>query len=151
MNFVGEIRRRARHIVGPILGITLFAYFAYHAVQGDRGIIAWLKLSQQVETAQEQYDKVLARRQEFAHRVSLLQPRGLDPDLLEERARAELGLSHPDDVIILSHSAPAFLRDADGPPQMTVDVPAAEKAPAEPAGALDRKALDSLIGDTLAR
>ncbi|MEE8139521.1 MAG: septum formation initiator family protein, partial [Alphaproteobacteria bacterium] len=78
MDLLGEIRRRARHIVGPVAGITLFGYFAYHVVQGDRGLIAWLKLSQQVETAQLQYDETVARRTEFAHRVGLLQPQSLD-------------------------------------------------------------------------
>ena len=101
MNLLGEIRRRARHIVGPVVGITLFGYFAYHVVQGDRGLIAWLKLSQQVETAQIQYSETVAKRTEFAHRVRLLQPRTLDPDLLEERARTVLGLVHPDDIIIM--------------------------------------------------
>ncbi|HSR55305.1 MAG TPA: septum formation initiator family protein [Alphaproteobacteria bacterium] len=153
MNFVGEIRRRARHIVGPILGITLFAYFAYHAVQGDRGLIAWLKLSQQVETAQMQYDKVRARREAFAHRVSLLEPNGLDPDMLEERARVELGLSHPDDIIILSHSAPAVLHDTEATPDMALPEPEPAASPTPPPleQPLDRKALDELIGNAIAR
>jgi hypothetical protein len=39
MTLLGEIRVRARLIVGPVLAATVFAYFAYHAVQGDRGLI----------------------------------------------------------------------------------------------------------------
>jgi len=101
MNFLGEIRRRAHHIIGPVAGITLFGYFAYHVVQGDRGLIAWLKLSQQVETAQLQYDKTVSKRVEFSHRVSLLHPQSLDPDLLDERARGVLGIAHPSDVIVM--------------------------------------------------
>ena len=101
MNIFGEIRRRARHIVGPVAGITLLVYFVYHMVQGDRGLIAWLKLSQQVEIARVEYNDVLARRVEFANRVSLLHPASLDRDLLEERARGTLGLGHPDDLVIL--------------------------------------------------
>ncbi len=136
MDLLGEIRRRARHIVGPVAGITLFGYFAYHVVQGDRGLIAWLKLSQQVETAQLQYDETVARRTEFAHRVGLLQPQSLDPDLLEERARAVLGLAHPDDIIIMG-----------GARSPTA---AAGAAPA-PWRGVDRRALDDLITTTLER
>ena len=33
-------------------------------------------------------------------RTSLLWPDNLDPDMLSERARAVLGLAHPDDVVI---------------------------------------------------
>ena len=101
MNLVGEIRRRARHIVGPVAAITLFAYFTYHVVQGDRGLIAWLKLSQQVETAQIEYDRAVNERMAFGSRVRLLQPKSLDIDLLEERARITLGLAHRDDILIM--------------------------------------------------
>ncbi len=101
MNLLGEIRRRARHIVGPVAGITLFAYFTYHVVQGDRGLIAWLKLSQQVETAQIEYDRAVSERRAFGSRVRLLQPQSLDTDLLEERARITLGLAHRDDIVVM--------------------------------------------------
>ena len=101
MNLVGEIRRRARHIVGPVVGISCFAYFAYHVVQGDRGLIAWAKLSQQVETAQVEYDQAVAQRVTFGNRVRLLQRQSLDIDLLEERARVTLGLAHRDDIVIM--------------------------------------------------
>ena len=106
MNLLGEIRRRARHIVGPVAAITLFAYFTYHVVQGDRGLIAWLKLSQQVETARIEYNRAVAEREEFASRVRLLQPQSLDTDLLEERARVTLGLAHPDDVVVMGITQP---------------------------------------------
>jgi cell division protein FtsB len=142
MNLLGEIRRRAHHIVGPVAGITLFAYFAYHVVQGDRGLIAWLKLSQQVETAQLQYDETVAKRAEFAHRVRLLQPRSLDPDLLEERARGVLGLAHPDDIIIM---------DGVGSPAVAkLTAPVLRSAP-KPLRGVDRGALDDLINTTLER
>lgn len=136
MNLLGEIRRRARHIVGPVAGITLFGYFAYHVIQGDRGLIAWLKLSQQVETAQLQYDETVARRTEFAHRVGLLQPQSLDPDLLEERVRSVLGLAHPDDIIIMG--------GARSPTAAHGEAPA-------PWRGVDRRAMDHLITTTFER
>ena len=36
MILLSEVRKRARHIAGPVLGACVFSYFAYHAVQGDR-------------------------------------------------------------------------------------------------------------------
>ena len=134
MNLLGEIRRRSRHIIGPVAGITLFGYFAYHVVQGDRGLIAWLKLSQQVETAQIQYDETAALRTEFAHRVGLLQPQSLDPDLLEERARSVLGLAHRDDIIIMGGAR--YTAAADRP---------------APWRGVNRRAMDRLITTTLER
>ena len=37
MSLISELRRRARHIVGPTLGALLVLYFAVHAFEGDRG------------------------------------------------------------------------------------------------------------------
>ena len=33
--------------------------------------------------------------------VALLRPESLDPDMLDERARASLNLAHPDDLVML--------------------------------------------------
>lgn len=100
MTLLGELRGRARHIVGPVLAATVFAYFAFHAVQGDRGILAWIKLGQQVEEARLELAHIHAERDELARRVRLLRPGSLDPDLLEERVRAILGYVGKNDVVI---------------------------------------------------
>ncbi|MFT5539511.1 MAG: cell division protein FtsB [Alphaproteobacteria bacterium] len=100
MTLLGELKFRARHIIGPVLAATLFAYFAYHAVQGDRGLIAWIKLSQQVSELNLEHDKISARRGALAIRVKRLQPESLDADLLEERTRVMLGYVHDDDMVI---------------------------------------------------
>jgi cell division protein FtsB len=107
MGLVFELRSRARHVVGPVLGICAVAYFAYHAVQGDRGLLAWLNLKQRAEVARVELDEITAQRRILAHRVSLLHPESLDPDLLEERARVMLNYGHPTDIIILPKAAPA--------------------------------------------
>ena len=49
MSITHEIRRRGHFIVGPILGLGLICYFAYHLVEGDRGLIAWLNMSRQLK------------------------------------------------------------------------------------------------------
>jgi cell division protein FtsB len=100
MTLLGELRFRARHIIGPVLAATLFAYFAYHAVQGDRGLIAWIKLSQQVTELHLEHDRIAVQRGALAVRVKRLQPESLDADLLEERTRVMLGYIHGDDIVI---------------------------------------------------
>ena len=100
MTLLGHLRTRAHHIIGPVIAATVFAYFAYHAVQGDRGLLAWFKLGQQVEDARLEYERISTKREALAARVRLLQPNSLDRDMLEERVRAVLGYVHRDDVII---------------------------------------------------
>ncbi len=95
-----DISRKARQIVGPLMGAALMAYFAYHAVQGDRGLIAWWKLRYEIEKTNFELNEVTAEKQSLEHRVSLLRPASLDRDMLEERARLMLGAIGPGDVIV---------------------------------------------------
>ena len=93
--------RGARQTIGPVIGVSVVAYFAYHTVHGDRGLVALTHLQSEVARAQATLDQVKEEREEMERRASLLRPDNLDPDLLEERARAVLNLSHPDDLVIL--------------------------------------------------
>ncbi|MFY8094436.1 MAG: FtsB family cell division protein [Niveispirillum sp.] len=93
--------RIVRQIVGPVIGVSVVAYFAYHTVHGDRGLVALTHLQSEVARAQSTLDQVRGEREEMERRASLLRPDNLDPDLLEERARDVLNQSHPDDLVIL--------------------------------------------------
>ncbi len=108
MNVLHELRKRAPQVALPVIGICVAGYFAYHAVQGDRGIIAWLVLNQQIREARETQDQLAAERATLEQRVGLLQPDSLDPDLLEERARVMLNFAHADELVIPRNSAGTF-------------------------------------------
>jgi cell division protein FtsB len=101
MSLMHEIRRRARHAVVPLICTSVLGYFGYHAVQGDRGMSAWVNLGQQIKGVEAQIavNKTVLDRME--HRVSLLRSNGLSRDMLDERSRQVLGLAHPDELIIL--------------------------------------------------
>jgi cell division protein FtsB len=58
MDVLYTLRARARQIIGPVLGFALCAYFAYHLVEGDRGLLALWNLQTQVRDAKA----TLARR-----------------------------------------------------------------------------------------
>ena len=101
MAIIPELRQRARLIALPVIAACFVAYFLYHAVQGDRGIIAWIVLNQQIREAEATLGKVAAERMVLERRVELLRPDSLDPDLLEERARTVLNFARPNELIIL--------------------------------------------------
>ena len=101
----GDIRRRTLDAVIPGVAMCLIVYFGYHAVQGDLGLLAYLKLSQQIETLEAEAAIVAAERAALEHRVSLMSPNGVDPDLLDERARYDLGFAHRDDLVIFTPAA----------------------------------------------
>ena len=96
-----ELRRRARHIAGPIFGMALFGYFAYHLIEGDRGFLAWLQLTKDVHVAKQQLATLEDARQALARRVSELTPDHLDPDLLDQQVRSVLDFAGPNDVVIM--------------------------------------------------
>jgi cell division protein FtsB len=127
MILLHEIRKRARHIAGPVLAISVFSYFAYHSVQGDRGLIAWVQLSQQVEIAQATLEKVSLERSALEHRTRLLRPDNLDPDMLDERARQILNMVGPDELVIMEKKGSAY----EPKPDPTIPERRAEAKPAE--------------------
>ncbi|WP_241911564.1 FtsB family cell division protein [Telmatospirillum siberiense] len=101
MMILNEIRRRARHVIGPFLGLTAVVYFAYHTVQGDRGLLAWWRLNQDIKQAEESLAQLEEVRDNLDHRARLLRPDHLDADMLEERARLMLNMGRDDEVIVL--------------------------------------------------
>jgi cell division protein FtsB len=105
MILMRELRKRARVVVGPILGIALTAYFAYNLVEGDRGFIAWTRLTRQMRAEDARLDALRAKRAALKLKVSDLTPSHLDPDLLDERVRGTLNLVGPNERVIMKPSA----------------------------------------------
>lgn len=89
-----------RQVIGPAIGASIVAYFIYYAVQGDRGVIALRHLQSEISEAQKALDDVKGERQRMERRAQLLRDDNLDPDMLDERARAMLNLTHPNEVIV---------------------------------------------------
>ncbi|MFT6581054.1 MAG: FtsB family cell division protein [Alphaproteobacteria bacterium] len=102
MGIYYELQHRAGQIVLPVICACVFAYFAYHTIQGNRGLFAYFALSQEVEDAEGSLAAFQSDRIRLEHNVALLGAENLDLDLLEERARALLNVVHEDDVLILN-------------------------------------------------
>ncbi len=100
MALADELKRRARDVIGPVLGLSALAYFVYHAAEGDRGLFAYFRLTHQIVESQAALEEVTAERRALERRVSLLRSESLDRDLLEERARVILNYGRPDEVVI---------------------------------------------------
>ena len=84
-----------------VLAALTFAYFAYHAVEGDRGLLSWIKLRQEIEVAEATRADLALAQATLEKRVALLRPESLDRDMLEERARAVLNFARPDERVIM--------------------------------------------------
>jgi cell division protein FtsB len=100
MTRLDSIADRARPMVGPLMVACILAYFGFHAIQGERGILTWLQLSNQIERTAWALDASRAEERRLEHRVGLLRADNLDPDMLDERARAVLNLAAPGEIVI---------------------------------------------------
>ena len=106
MTVFRELRRRARQVAPQVLLASTLAYFGYHAVEGDRGVWARMRLQQDLAEARDIRATLGAERARLGHRVALLRPDGLDPDLLEERARQVLNFGYSEDYVMVLPKVP---------------------------------------------
>ncbi|MDB9704489.1 septum formation initiator family protein [Rhodospirillales bacterium] len=102
MGLIEEIRRRAKHVVGPLFGIVAVSYFAYHTVHGDRGVLSLVQMRERVSDAERQLNRLVVEEDHWSARVKLLHPDSIDRDMLDERVRVMLGYARADDVIVLN-------------------------------------------------
>ena len=86
-----------------VLGVMLCLYFSYHAVFGHRSVLALASLDAQIELAVSKRDIVLNERQILGVKVLAMRPDSMNPDMVEERARAVLGYKRVDEVLVLSN------------------------------------------------
>lgn len=90
----------ARGAALPAACIVVTAYFAFHAVSGNTGLLAWQGYKAEHAAAAAEAAKVAATRAALRREVALLDPRHVDPDLADELVRRNLGVVRNDEVII---------------------------------------------------
>src|SRR5260370_18881404 len=101
MIVIRALRKRARFVVGPALGIALTGYFAYHLVEGDRGLNAWFGLNREIRAATANLEAVRCRPAALAPPRSNFRPGNLGPALLGGRIRSTLNLLISDHKLTL--------------------------------------------------
>ena len=94
-------------LIFPLLACGVGGYFAYHLQTGDHGLQARADLEKRKAVLAGELAGLKEVRKHLERDVALLRPESLDPDMLDERARAILNLAHPDDLVMLKRRAPA--------------------------------------------
>ena len=86
---------------GLYLGAVLFiGYFGVNAYTGNRGLKAKQDLDAQITELSAELATLKQERSRWDRRLTLLRSASLDPDMLDERARALLSYAHPHDVVM---------------------------------------------------
>lgn len=92
-----------RSAATPALAMIIVAFFGGYALFGANGVLAGFEYRQMLDKRQAELALLQKEKAEVANRVALLDPKRANPDLVDELVRRELGLAHPDEVIIPLH------------------------------------------------
>ena len=102
------VTRKSRAILTAlglyILAALLIGYFGINAYTGNHGLKARQDLDQQIAQLTEELRRLKLERTQWERRLVLLKSDSLDPDMLDERARALLHYANPHDLTILLKS-----------------------------------------------
>jgi cell division protein FtsB len=98
-------RRRLRSLLTALglytVAALLIGYFAVNAYSGNRGLNVKHDLELHAATLTGELERLKAERALWERRVALLKADSLDPDMLDERARAILNYVHPNDATLI--------------------------------------------------
>jgi len=94
------MRSRKFDISVTIVCLSLLSYFGWHAYEGPRGYPYRDQLAAKEAVLLDRFAKIDGERQKLEHRVALLRPDSIDPDLLDELARSQLDYARPSDVVV---------------------------------------------------
>ena len=98
-------RRKLRTLLstlGLYAGSALvIGYFGVNAYTGNHGLRAQQDLDQQFTALNGELDQLKRERADWQRRVKLLQSSSIDPDMLDERARAVLNYLEPRDLTLM--------------------------------------------------
>lgn len=76
------------------------AYFGYHALTGEQGVLNWLVIENEIRETEIQLADARAERERMEEIAARLRSDSLDLDYLDERARVVLNVAHPRDFIV---------------------------------------------------
>jgi cell division protein FtsB len=96
------MRSRKFDTAVTIVCLSLLGYFGWHATQGPRGFSYTERLAGEAEARQRELGALVTEREKLDARVALMRPESIDPDMLDELARATLGVARPEDLIVLT-------------------------------------------------
>lgn len=102
---VAQLLRKA---AAPASALMIIGFFGGYALFGSNGVLALGDYRQNLARQQAELTRLETQKKIIANRVALLDPKKANPDMVDELIRKELGLAHPDEIIIpLDEAEPA--------------------------------------------
>jgi cell division protein FtsB len=93
----------ARESLVQGFALVCLLVMAGFSLAGPSGVLAWAENQRLLAERQAEVGKLTHERDKLRNRVSLLDPRHMDPDLAGELLRSNLNVAHPDEMVMLLH------------------------------------------------
>jgi cell division protein FtsB len=97
-----RLGRFLRGLLLYALAASLIGYFAQQAFQGNYGLEARKGYEEDIARLTFERDELQTKRKELERRVALLKPESIDPDMVEELARRDLGFAGANDLLLIN-------------------------------------------------
>ncbi|THF51969.1 FtsB family cell division protein [Allorhizobium terrae] len=94
--------RKFGRLVLPAVTIAFLGYFGYHSIHGDYGLKAGEKLDVLLATRNSELASLVHARKKLETQVRLLSDGSLDRDMMDEKARYQLNMSKPNEIVIFN-------------------------------------------------
>ncbi|WP_375398439.1 septum formation initiator family protein [uncultured Sphingomonas sp.] len=84
----------------PAVAVVVMAFFGTNAVIGINGALAFGDYQHRRASGETRLAALKQRQRVLANRVSLLDPRRANPDMVDELARKQLNVVNPDELVV---------------------------------------------------
>ncbi len=101
------LRRIPRPLSLTVAMLVALGYFLFHAEHGSYGHRASIYVRAEVNSLEAELAGLKNERDRLEHAVSLMRPESLDPDLLEELVRADLGYVSETELVLFNDIPPS--------------------------------------------
>ena len=81
------------------MAAAVIGYFGVNAYTGKYGLNAQQELDAEIVTLTAQLQRLKQERADAERRIALLRSDSIDPDMLDERIRAQLDFADPHDLV----------------------------------------------------
>lgn len=85
----------------PFLCLLVIAYFSYHTIWGNRGLLKLMEIREQIAATKELAEQTAQEKKNLTYKTNALKnPKAIDFDILEEEAVRILGQTRSDNLVI---------------------------------------------------
>jgi cell division protein FtsB len=95
-----SLKRRRRDYWPVASALCALAIIMAWLLFGQTGIFAWNDYNRALNARSAELAALKQEQARLINHQRLLDPRGVDPDLMDEQVRQELNLLHPDDIVV---------------------------------------------------